>query len=80
MADAHSGPPVRPCFHGGGEHDWAILLDQWGWLERDQAVGRAVYLLGVLFYLAALAVGWVMLKPGTTTRQTKALTSAGPGR
>ena len=22
---------------GGGEHDWAILLDQWGWLQRDPA-------------------------------------------
>jgi hypothetical protein len=26
---------------GGGEHDWAILLDQFGWLELDHALGGA---------------------------------------
>jgi len=46
---------------GGGEHDWAILLDHWGWLERDQAVGRAVFLLGVVLYGAALVAGWALL-------------------
>ena len=46
---------------GGGEHDWALLLDQWGWLERDQALGGAIYLLGVLLYLAAIIGGWLLL-------------------
>jgi hypothetical protein len=46
---------------GGGEHDWALLLDQWGWLERDQALGGAVYLVGVLLYLAAVVGGWLLL-------------------
>jgi hypothetical protein len=48
---------------GGGEHDWAILLDQWGWLERDQALGRAVFLLGVVLYGTALVAGWALLHP-----------------
>ena len=48
---------------GGGEHDWAVLLDQWGWLERDQALGRAVFLLGVVLYGTALVAGWVLLYP-----------------
>jgi hypothetical protein len=39
---------------GGGEHDWALLLEQWGWLDRDQMLGRVVYLLGVLLYAVAV--------------------------
>jgi hypothetical protein len=46
---------------GGGEHDWAALLDHWGWLERDQALGRTVYLLGIVLYGAALVAGWALL-------------------
>lgn len=48
---------------GGGEHDWAVLLDHWGWLERDQVLGRAVFLVGVVLYLAALVAGWALLYP-----------------
>ena len=48
---------------GGGEHDWALLLDRWGWLERDQALGGAIYLLGVLLYLVAIVGGWMLLRP-----------------
>jgi hypothetical protein len=47
---------------GGGEHDWALLLDQWGWLDRDQALGRTVYLLGVLLYATAIVGGWLLLR------------------
>ena len=47
---------------GGGEHDWAMLLGNWGWLERDQALGGAIYLLGFLVYLAAILGGWVLLR------------------
>jgi hypothetical protein len=49
---------------GGGEHDWAVLLDRWGWLEQDQALGRAVFLLGVVLYWVALVAGWRQLYPG----------------
>jgi hypothetical protein len=48
---------------GGGEHDWALLLDQWGWLERDQGIGGAVYLVGILLYLTAVVAGWRLLRP-----------------
>ena len=48
---------------GGGEHDWAILLEQWGWLEHDQSLGRAVFLVGVLLYAVAITAGWVWLRP-----------------
>jgi len=46
---------------GGGEHDWAILLDQAGWLERDQTIAGAVYLAGVVLYAIAIVSGWVFL-------------------
>ncbi len=50
---------------GGGEHDWAFLLDQWDWLARDQALGGAVYLIGVLLYLASVILGWRYATPHT---------------
>ena len=46
---------------GGGEHDWAILLGEQGWLDRDQAIGGAVFLLGVVLYLVAVGGGWWLL-------------------
>src|SRR6476469_5254151 len=47
---------------GGGEHDWAILLEQAGWLERDQTLGGIVYAAGVVLYLAAIVLGWRFLR------------------
>jgi hypothetical protein len=47
---------------GAGEHDWAMLLGQWGWLDRDQALGGAVYLVGVILYAAAVIGGWMLLR------------------
>jgi uncharacterized membrane protein len=47
---------------GGGEHDWALLLVHWGVLERDLAIGRTVYLAGVLCYVAAIVGGWLVLQ------------------
>ena len=47
---------------GGGEHDWAVLLDQAGWLERDQTLGALVYAAGVMLYLAAIVLGWRFLR------------------
>ena len=46
---------------GGGEHDWAILLGELGLLPRDQAIGGAVYLAGVLVYLFAIVAGWLLV-------------------
>jgi hypothetical protein len=46
---------------GGGEHDWTLLLGRLGLLERDQAIGGAVYLIGALLYILALVAGWKAL-------------------
>ena len=43
---------------GGGEHDWGLLLGEMGWLDRDQALGGAVYLTGVVLYAVAIVTGW----------------------
>jgi hypothetical protein len=56
---------------GGGEHDWAILLGRWGVLGRDQQIGRAVYLAGVLCYLAAVVGGWLMLQHADTEPESQ---------
>ena len=50
---------------GGGEHDWTFLLEQWGWLDQDQAIGGAVYLLGALLYAASVILGWRFAIPHT---------------
>jgi hypothetical protein len=47
---------------GGGEHDWAYLLEQAGVLERYQAVAGAVYLAGVVLYGVAIVSGWSFLR------------------
>ncbi|HEV2086122.1 MAG TPA: hypothetical protein VGR09_13680 [Gemmatimonadales bacterium] len=47
---------------GSGEHDWAFLLDHAGWLERDQTVGGAVYLTGIVLYAIAIVAGWIFLR------------------
>lgn len=42
---------------GGGEHDWAYLLDHLDLLAKDVAIGRAVHLLGVVLYVMSLIGG-----------------------
>lgn len=42
---------------GGGEHDWAYLLGEAGWLVRDVALGEAVHALGIAVYLIAIGLG-----------------------
>ena len=49
---------------GGGDHDWAALLGQWGWMSRDGQIADAVHLLGVLIYLVAIVGGWLLLRSG----------------
>jgi hypothetical protein len=53
---------------GGGEHDWALLLGQLDLLERDQAIGGTVYLIGVLLYVVALVAGWRAVWPNQEVR------------
>jgi hypothetical protein len=50
---------------GGGEHDWALLLDQWGWLDHDLTIGGWVYLGGVMFYALAVIGGWTLVRRST---------------
>jgi hypothetical protein len=57
---------------GGGEHDWAILLDQAGLLERDQGLGAMVYRFGALLYLASIVLGWMFLRDRAVTSEATA--------
>jgi hypothetical protein len=43
---------------GGGEHDWNYLLGRLGLLARDQAISRAIVVVGVLLVLASSAWGF----------------------
>ena len=49
---------------GGGEHDWALLLGELGWLDRDQVIGGAVFLIGVGLYAVAIISGWRAVSSG----------------
>ncbi len=60
---------------GGGEHDWAFLLSEWGWIEKDQAIGGAVYLIGVLVYAASVILGWRFVIPHTRPLSPRELRS-----
>jgi len=51
---------------GGGEHDWALLLGQAGWLAKDQAIGGWVYFVGFVLYAAAIVIGWRALTPSSS--------------
>lgn len=46
---------------GGGEHDWAFLLANWGVLHRADAIARAVRLAGVV----GMGVGAVVASRGS---------------
>ena len=49
---------------GGGEHDWAYLLGHLGRLRQDQAIGHAVWEIGVVLYLIAIVGGlWALTTP-----------------
>jgi hypothetical protein len=63
---------------GGGEHDWALLLGQAGWLARDQTLGGWVYFVGFLLYVAAIVLGWRMLATSGTAL-TPAASPRSPG-
>lgn len=61
---------------GGGEHDWALILGRFGWLPRDQAIGGAVYLAGLLIFLTSLALGWRALANRGDSSSTTGETAA----
>lgn len=43
---------------GGGEHDWALLLGEFGLLHRDLAISRLVALVGFVLYGLAIILGF----------------------
>ena len=43
---------------GGGEHDWAYLLDALGWMSHDVAIGRTIHAIGVVIFAVALGLGF----------------------
>ena len=51
---------------GGGEHDWALLLERAGWLANDQTIGGWVYFVGCVLYAAAIVIGWRTLSPSSS--------------
>jgi len=61
---------------GGGEHDWAILLERLGLLARDIAIGRAVAAAGLVLILVATILGWKALSADSAHRVEQ---SAGQG-
>jgi len=44
---------------GGGEHDWAYLLGELGWLKRDQVIAQRVWFIGVLVFVVAIVGGLI---------------------
>jgi hypothetical protein len=54
MADARA--EALPLI-GSGEHDWAILFGQWGFILQDQKIGATARALGWLGMLATM--GWL---------------------
>jgi hypothetical protein len=53
---------------GGGEHDWALLLGQFGVLHRDLAISRVVTMVGFTLYALAIFLGFRALAAGSAHR------------
>lgn len=47
---------------GGGEHDWAYLLGELGWLRHDIAIGRVVWAVGVCIFVYSVILGIMSAK------------------
>jgi hypothetical protein len=70
---------------GGGEHDWAYLLDRAGWLAYDGAISNFVRACGLAAYVAALVWGWRSARGGAgggggRRRPVRRRWTRGPGR
>lgn len=50
---------------GGGEHDWAYLLGELGWLKHDQRIAHALWLAGAALYVIAILGGFIVLNNAT---------------
>lgn len=56
---------------GGGEHDWAYMLGELGLLHRDQAIGDAIYAVGVFLFIISITIGFLRAfdRPAATTAE-----------
>ena len=52
---------------GGGEHDWAFILGEWGLLKQDLAIAGAVRTAG--WVGMALALGWLLWRRQASTTE-----------
>lgn len=57
---------------GGGEHDWAYMLGELGWLKRDQIISRRVWAVGVALYFVAIVGGLVMAMRARSAEEVSA--------
>jgi hypothetical protein len=55
---------------GGGEHDWNIMLTQWGLLPSTEQLANLVRAFGVVLFVTALA--WGALRAGDAQVRTGA--------
>ena len=53
---------------GGGEHDWAFILGEMGWLARDHEIAGRVHAAGVVIFV--LATVWGLYASLTAPRPT----------
>lgn len=47
---------------GGGEHDWAFLLAEWGRLHQDATLARDIRFAGTAIAVGGLWMGWRALR------------------
>jgi hypothetical protein len=50
---------------GGGEHDWAFLLTEWGLLARDLAIAQTVRVGALVLMVGSAALGWWIIRQRT---------------
>lgn len=70
---------VVALWRQGDRHGATVPLGQLGWLERDQAIGGAVFLLGAVLHGVAIVSGWRAIVSAGESEQPAA-PSAGPGQ
>ena len=64
---------------GGGEHDWAYILGEFGMLQHDQALARAVHLAGTLLFGYAMYQALHWSTRTTVPREEPWLSASVPG-
>lgn len=61
---------------GGGEHDWAYLLGELGWLKRDQVIAQRIWAVGVMLFVVATVAGLVTANKARARDDTAEAVSA----